>query len=75
VLVVFSTSGRSENIRRALLAAANAVLRPFRSWGKTVAPVLAGRVEMLVQSKTTARIQEMHQLLLHTVCELIEEQL
>jgi D-sedoheptulose 7-phosphate isomerase len=76
VLVVFSTSGRSENIRRALLAAAKCGVATISFLGKD-GGTCAGlaEVEMLVQSKTTARIQEMHQLLLHTVCELIEEQL
>jgi D-sedoheptulose 7-phosphate isomerase len=32
-------------------------------------------VELLVAGKTTARIQEGHQFLLHTICELVDEQL
>jgi len=76
VLVVFSTSGRSENIRRALLAAAKCGVATISFLGKDGGTCTGlAEVEMLVQSKTTARIQEMHQLLLHTVCELIEEQL
>jgi hypothetical protein len=32
-------------------------------------------VELRVGSKITARIQEGHKFLLHTICELVEEQL
>jgi D-sedoheptulose 7-phosphate isomerase len=32
-------------------------------------------VELLVAGKTTARIQEGHKFLLHTICELVDEQL
>jgi D-sedoheptulose 7-phosphate isomerase len=31
--------------------------------------------ELLVKSNVTARIQEAHKFLLHTICELVEEQL
>jgi D-sedoheptulose 7-phosphate isomerase len=32
-------------------------------------------VELLVGGQSTARIQEGHKFLLHTICELVEEQL
>ena len=32
-------------------------------------------IEFLVSGEVTARIQEAHKFLLHTICELVEEQL
>jgi phosphoheptose isomerase len=76
VLVAFSTSGRSENIRRALLAAAKCGVTPISFLGNDGGTCTGlAEIEMIVRSKTTARIQEMHKLLLHSVCELTEEQL
>jgi D-sedoheptulose 7-phosphate isomerase len=76
VLVAFTTSGRSENVRRALVAAKKQSLLTISFLGKD-GGICAGLadIELLVRSETTARIQETHQLLLHTVCELVEEQL
>jgi D-sedoheptulose 7-phosphate isomerase len=76
VLVAFSTSGRSENVRRALVAARERGLQTISFLGKDGGSCAGlAAVELLVANKTTARIQEMHKLLLHSVCELIEEQL
>jgi phosphoheptose isomerase len=76
VLMAFTTSGRSENVRRALVAAKKQGLLTIAFLGKDggVCTGLAD-IEFLVRSTTTARIQEAHQLLLHTICELAEEQL
>lgn len=76
VLVTFTTSGRSENVRRALLKAKELGLLTISFLGRDggICGALAD-IEFLVRSETTARIQETHQLLLHTVCELVEEQL
>ena len=76
VLMAFTTSGRSENVRRALVAAKKQGLLTVAFLGKDggVCTGLAD-IEFLVRSTTTARIQETHQLLLHTICELAEEQL
>jgi phosphoheptose isomerase len=75
-LVVFSTSGRSENVRRALLAADKRGLITISFLGKD-GGACAGlaQIEMIVPSTKTARIQEVHQLLMHAMCELIEQQL
>jgi D-sedoheptulose 7-phosphate isomerase len=76
VLMAFTTSGRSENVRRAIVAAKKQGLLTVAFLGKDggVCTGLAD-IEFLVRSTTTARIQETHQLLLHTICELAEEQL
>jgi phosphoheptose isomerase len=76
VLAVFTTSGRSENIFRALEAAKALNLKTIAFLGRDGGKC-AGQadVELLVSSHTTARIQEGHKFLLHTICELVEEEL
>jgi phosphoheptose isomerase len=76
VLVAFSTSGRSENVRRALVTAKRLGLLTISLLGKDGGNCAGlAEVELLVRGATTARIQEAHQLLLHSICELVEEQL
>jgi phosphoheptose isomerase len=76
VLVTFSTTGMSENIRRALATAKEQNLLTISFLGRDggICVGLAD-IEFVVHSETTARIQETHQLLLHTMCELADEQL
>jgi phosphoheptose isomerase len=75
-LVVFSTSGNSENIFRALVAAKNLKLKTIAFLGRDGGDCAGmADVELLIASKTTARIQEGHKFLLHTICELVDEQL
>lgn len=76
VLAVFSTSGRSENIHRALLAAKRQRLSSIAFLGMDggVCKGIAD-IELLVASPKTARIQETHKLLLHTLCEIVDSQL
>jgi D-sedoheptulose 7-phosphate isomerase len=75
VAIGISTSGNSENVIRGLRAAkaAGAVTVAFtgESGGR-----LAGQVDhgILIPSKTTARIQEMHLVLGHTLCALLERE-
>jgi phosphoheptose isomerase len=76
VLVVFTTSGRSENIFRALAAAKDLSVKTIAFLGRDGGKCAGlANVELLVGSKITARIQEGHKFLLHTICELVEEQL
>jgi phosphoheptose isomerase len=76
VLAVFTTSGASENIVRALTVAKELNLKTVAFLGRD-----GGRcagladVELLVSGTLTARIQEGHKFLLHTICELVEERL
>jgi len=76
VLAVFTTSGKSENVLRALRAAKGIGVKTIAFLGRD-GGTCAGLadVELLVGGKNTARIQEGHKFLLHTICELVEEQL
>ena len=75
VAIGLSTSGNSESVCRALAAAralgATTVALGGGSGGRMAA--LADHV-VLVPSTTTARIQEGHALLLHVICDAIEEE-
>jgi D-sedoheptulose 7-phosphate isomerase len=75
VLVCITTSGNSPNILAAIPVAKAAGLHTIALLGKDGgrARGLAG-IELIVPSTITARIQEAHKFLLHTICEIVEEQ-
>lgn len=76
VLCAFTTSGRSENVRRALLTGKQRGLLTIAFLGKDGGDTKGiANIDLLVESSKTARIQEMHKLLLHTICELVEARL
>ncbi len=76
VLVVFTTTGNSENVVRALVAAKDLSVKTIAFLGRDGGKCAGlADVELLVGGKVTARIQEGHKFLLHTICELVEEQL
>jgi phosphoheptose isomerase len=76
VLTVFTTSGKSENVYRAVVAAKEQGVKTIAFLGRDGGKVKGlADVELLVGSKVTARIQEGHKFLIHTICELVEEQL
>ncbi|NJM06922.1 SIS domain-containing protein [Candidatus Gracilibacteria bacterium] len=74
VLVVFSTSGSSPNIIAALQTARNQGVKSIALLGKQggLARDLADH-SIVVPSENTARIQEIHTLILHAICEEIEQ--
>jgi len=76
VAIGISTSGNSENVIRGLQAAnaAGAVTVAFvgGSGGRILEHV---EHAIVIPSTTTARIQEMHMLLGHTLCDLLEREL
>jgi D-sedoheptulose 7-phosphate isomerase len=76
ILVAFTTSGWSANVRRALVVARDLKVTTIAFLGKD-GGTCAGLadVELLVTSGVTARIQEGHQFLFHTICEIVEERL
>lgn len=73
VLVAISTSGNSQNILLALGRAREAGLRTIALLGKTGGKAKGlAEVELIVTSQVTARIQEGHKFLLHSLCEQVE---
>ncbi|MEF3274501.1 MAG: SIS domain-containing protein [Chloroflexus sp.] len=75
VLVVFSTSGNSPNILNALRTARTKGITSIALLGKDggAARALADHA-LVVPSANTARIQEVHTLILHAICEAVEQQ-
>ncbi len=73
VLIAISTSGKSENIRMALIQARKMGLKTIGLLGKK-----GGKcknyvdVPIIIPSNSTARIQEAHILIEHLLCELVE---
>ena len=76
VLIAISTSGKSENILRALRTAKAMGITSVALLGKGGGPA-AGLADqaIVVPSDTTARIQEAHILIGHILCDLIEQEL
>ena len=76
VLLAISTSGNSENVCRAIVAAherrMHVVALTGRDGGR-MAPLLQDDdVEIRVPASRTARIQEVHLLVIHCLCDLID---
>jgi len=76
LLIVYSTSGKSPNILRALDEAKKRGLESIALLGRDGGPA-AGRatVELIVRSEITARIQEAHKFLAHCICEQVDSDL
>jgi D-sedoheptulose 7-phosphate isomerase len=73
LLVVLSTSGNSVNIIRALEQAKISKVHSIALLGKGGGPAIAlAEIPILVPGAETARIQEVHLLIGHTLCELAE---
>lgn len=73
VLVAFSTSGNSPNVLNAIAAAAELrMLTILMSGGNGGAAQADCNYRILVPSRTTARIQEVHTLILHQWLEAID---
>ena len=76
VLLAISTSGNSENVNRAIVAAherAVSVVALSGHDGGLMAGLLSDNdVEIRVPAKRTARIQEVHLVVIHCLCDLID---
>lgn len=76
ILVVISTSGESENIKKVLIQAQKMKIKTIALLGKKggVCKDLTD-IPMIIPSDITARIQEIHILIEHLLCELVEKKL
>jgi phosphoheptose isomerase len=76
VLICLTTSGKSKNMVRALEEGKAHGLKTIaflgRDGGSTVG---IADLDVLVKSDSTARVQEAHHLLIHVLCEIIEDKL
>ena len=79
ILLAISTSGNSTNVNRAIEAAHEREMQIIALSGKQggdMASLLtADDVEIRVPSDSTARIQEVHLLAIHCICDLVDHQL
>ena len=76
VLVAITTSGKSENIKQALVQARTMGIKTIGLLGKNGGECKKyADVSMIVPSDATARIQEMHILIEHLLCEIVEHKL
>jgi len=79
VLLAISTSGNSENVNLAVTAAherdMKVVALSGRQGGDLAGLLSGGDVEIRVPAESTARIQEVHLLIIHCLCDLIDHNL
>ncbi len=79
VLMAISTSGRSPNLRRAVDAAHDRSMRVIaltgRDGGDVASSLAEEDIEIRVPANSTARIQEVHILIIHCLCDLVDHQL
>lgn len=79
VLLAISTSGNSANVIAAITAAHDrqmaVVALTGRDGGLMARMLVAGDVEVRVPSERTARIQEVHLVVIHCLCDFIDTQI
>jgi len=79
ILLAISTTGDSPNITEAVKAALSRDMLIIgltgRDGGEMAGLLSANDVEIRVPSPTTSRIQEVHLLIIHTLCDLIDNRL
>lgn len=79
ILVVYTTSGNSANVVKAVTTAHDKDITTIALTGKTggtISQILSETdIEIRVPSTSTARIQEVHLLITHCLCDLIDHQL
>jgi len=79
VLLAISTSGNSSNVLRAVAAAHERGMSIVALTGNDGGPMAAslrdGDIEVRVPSNRTARVQEVHLLVIHCMCDLVDREL
>ncbi|MCU7934631.1 MAG: phosphoheptose isomerase [Candidatus Thiodiazotropha sp. (ex Dulcina madagascariensis)] len=79
LLMAISTSGNSSNVNHAAQSAhereMSVVALTGRDGGELAKLLAPGDVEIRVPSDVTARIQETHLLIIHCLCDLVDQQL
>ncbi|MCM8764625.1 MAG: SIS domain-containing protein [Candidatus Omnitrophica bacterium] len=76
VLILFSTSGRSKNILDAALTAKKKNIKAISLTGSEPNELAnISDINIAVPSKSTPRIQELHSIVIHIICGLLEEKI
>lgn len=79
ILLAISTSGGSSNVNAAIETAHERGMRVIalsgKDGGRQASLLQEGDIELRVPSEVTARIQEVHLLIIHCLCDLIDQQL
>tara|TARA_B100000963_G_scaffold167992_1_gene145935 strand:- start:1558 stop:2136 length:579 start_codon:yes stop_codon:yes gene_type:complete len=76
VLIAISTSGKSKNIVNAIKTAKKKSLKVISLLGGTGGYCKnESDLEIIINSKSTARIQEMHIMIGHIICDLVEKRM
>jgi len=79
ILLAISTSGNSENVNMAIDAAhereMSVIALSGKSGGEMADRLSLNDIEIRVPSESTARIQEVHLLAIHCMCDLVDHQL
>lgn len=75
VVVGISTSGRSVNVERALRVARDGGMLTIALTGRDGGPVgQAAAIHVNVREESTARVQEVHRVILHAICAYLDAQ-
>jgi len=77
ILIGISTSGNSKNILQAFKVAKNKNMITFGLTGNNGGKMISMEIDnmIIIPSNITARIQEVHELILHSWCELIDREI
>ena len=79
VLLAISTSGNSDNISAAVNAAHETGMKVIaltgRDGGAIAKQLKSDDIEIRIPGESTARIQEVHLLVIHCICDIIDQQL
>jgi len=76
VLILFSTSGRSKNVIEAVRSAKKKGIKTISITGARPNKLAdLSDINLAVPSKSTPRIQEIHSIIIHIICELLERKL
>ena len=76
VVIAISTSGNSKNVINGLTSAKKKGAKTIGLLGKTGGDTAnLVTIPIIVDSSSTARIQEVHRVIYHIICELVEQKL
>jgi len=75
ILIAISTSGNSENVLKAMQSAKKMEIKIITLTGKTGGEMAQkGDINIVIPSSDTPRIQEMHIMVGHMICAMIDEE-